>query len=84
MGKNNPDILSDIGSRLAVAGQSQKAVPLLDRAKALSPVQPLLWYFAYALDDIYHERYQASLDKMLKVKAERSKPKGSGEAIPNN
>ena len=71
LGRNSPEIISDIGARLTISGHSERGVALLDKAVAMNPVQPLLWHFAYTVDHYNHRRYEASLAMAHKIGAER-------------
>jgi adenylate cyclase len=64
---NNAEALALIGTLLAVSGVSERALPLVDKALALSPRPPGLYYVARAVTDIRAGRSDEALAWALRI-----------------
>ena len=64
---NNSDILAEIGSCLAMLGEEDRAIELLDRAMELSPVHPGWYHYARCWRYARGGHFEAALVEIDKV-----------------
>jgi TolB-like protein len=58
---NRSDLLANLGLHLAYAGQWERGLMLLDKARVLNPLHPGWYYFPYALDCYRRGQYDEAL-----------------------
>ena len=66
---NNAEALALIGTLLAVSGSPERALPLVEKALALSPRPPGLYYLAQAVTDLRAGRNDDALSSALRMDA---------------
>jgi tetratricopeptide (TPR) repeat protein len=64
---NNADALALIGTLFAVSGSSQRAAALVDKAIALSPRPPGLYYVAQCINELRADRAENALAAALRI-----------------
>jgi TolB-like protein len=66
---NNAESLALIGTLIAISGPSERALPLVHKALALSPRPPGLYYLALAVTDLRAGRADDALSWALRIDA---------------
>jgi adenylate cyclase len=66
---NNAEALSLIGTLLAISGDTGRALPLMEKALALSPRPPGFYYVAQALTALRDGRIDDALNSALRIDA---------------
>ena len=66
---NNAEALALIGTLLAISGDTGRALPLMEKALALSPRPPGFYYVAQALTALRDGRIDDALNSALRIDA---------------
>lgn len=64
---NNSDALAHYGIRLALSGEWETGLPMLDKAMTLNPEYPHWYRFADVLHEYKQENYETALEKVEQV-----------------
>lgn len=69
MNPNNADALALIGTLFALSGATDRALPLVDKAIALSPRPPGLYYVCRTITELRAGRVEGALTAALRIDA---------------